>query len=237
MSGIDNVAAARDATAHLITLGRRRVAAIGHQSRSPGETGQLRSAGYRDALRAAGLPFPKSLVIPAPSFHRDSGAAAMEQLLGLPRRPDAVFCYNDLLAIGAMRTILSHGLRIPEDIAVAGFDDIEEARYSFPSLTTISPDKQQIARLAVARLIERLDGTPPSPPPITSRIRSRSGRAPGPDPGPPRDRGVRPPTPGPGARPARPRTSPGQRLGAWRSQQPPVLGTASLTSDHPFSGP
>ncbi len=87
----------------------------------------------------------------------------MEQLLSLPRRPDAVFCYNDLLAIGAMRTILSHGLRIPEDIAVAGFDDIEEARYSFPSLTTISPDKQQIARLAVARLIERLDGDAAQP--------------------------------------------------------------------------
>jgi LacI family repressor for deo operon, udp, cdd, tsx, nupC, and nupG len=156
--GIDNVAAARDATTHLIALGRRRVAAIGHQSASPGETGQLRSAGYRDALRAAGLPFRKSLVIPAPSFHRDSGATAMTQLLRLSQPPDAVFCYNDLLAIGAMRTILSHGLRIPGDIAVAGFDDIEESRYSFPSLTTISPDKQQIARLAVARLFERLKG-------------------------------------------------------------------------------
>jgi LacI family transcriptional regulator, repressor for deo operon, udp, cdd, tsx, nupC, and nupG len=156
--GIDNVAAARDATAHLIGLGRRRIAAIGHQSRSPGETGQLRSAGYRDALRAAGLPFRKSLVVPAVSFHRDSGAAAMAQLLGLAEPPDAVFCYNDLLAIGAMRTILSHGLRIPEDIAVAGFDDIEESRFSFPSLTSISPDKQSIARLAVARLFERLNG-------------------------------------------------------------------------------
>lgn len=156
--GIDNVAAARDATAHLIGLGRRRIAAIGHQSKSPGETGQLRSAGYREALRSAGLPFRKSLVVPAPSFHRGSGAVAMERLLRLPSPPDAVFCYNDLLAIGAMRTILSGGLRIPDDIAVVGFDDIEESRYSFPALTTISPDKQEIARLAVARLFDRLEG-------------------------------------------------------------------------------
>jgi len=161
--GIDNVAAARDATAHLIDLGRRRIAAIGHQSKSPGETGQLRSAGYHQALRAAGLPARKSLVVPAASFHRSSGAAAMERLLRLPSPPDAVFCYNDLLAIGAMRTILSSGLRIPEDIAVVGFDDIEDARYAFPSLTTISPDKENIARLAVARLFERIKGDEAAP--------------------------------------------------------------------------
>jgi LacI family transcriptional regulator, repressor for deo operon, udp, cdd, tsx, nupC, and nupG len=161
--GIDNVAAARDATAHLVELGRRRIAAIGHQSKSPGETGQLRSAGYQQALNAAGLPVRKSLVVPAASFHRNSGAAAMERLLRLSSPPDAVFCYNDLLAIGAMRTILSSGLRIPEDIAVVGFDDIEDARYSFPSLTTISPDKENIARLAVARLFERMKGAEVTP--------------------------------------------------------------------------
>jgi LacI family transcriptional regulator, repressor for deo operon, udp, cdd, tsx, nupC, and nupG len=166
--GIDNVAAARDATAALIGLGRRRIAAIGHQSRSPGETGQLRSAGYRQALESAGLPFRKSLVIPAPSYHRSSGAAAMEQLLRLPQPPDAVFCYNDLLAIGAMRTILSQGLRIPDDIAVVGFDDIEDSRYSFPSLTTISPDKQEIARLAIAQLFQRLKGD--NAPPVSHQV-------------------------------------------------------------------
>jgi DNA-binding LacI/PurR family transcriptional regulator len=87
----------------------------------------------------------------------------MERLLSLPQPPDAVFCYNDLLAIGAMRTILSRGLRIPDDIAVVGFDDIEESRYSFPSLTTISPDKQEIARLAVAQLLHRLKGESAAP--------------------------------------------------------------------------
>jgi len=161
--GIDNVAAARDATTHLIELGRRRIAAIGHQAKSSGETGQLRSAGYQEALRAAGLPVRKSLVVTTDSFHRSSGATAMERLLRLSSPPDAVFCFNDLLAIGAMRTILSSGLRIPEDIAVVGFDDIEDARYTFPTLTTISPDKEDIARLAVARLFDRLKGDPATP--------------------------------------------------------------------------
>jgi DNA-binding LacI/PurR family transcriptional regulator len=98
----------------------------------------------------------------APSFHRDSGAAAMDKLLALKKPPDAVFCYNDLLAIGAMRTALAKGLRIPEDIAVVGFDDIEEGRYSFPSLTTISPDKRGIAQAAIEQLFARL-GEPTRP--------------------------------------------------------------------------
>ena len=161
--GINNVAAARDATTHLIQLGHRRIAAIGHQGTPSGETGQLRSAGYRQALRAAGLTVRNSLVVPTASFHRSSGAAAMERLLRLPSPPDAVFCYNDLLAIGAMRTILASGLRIPQDIAVIGFDDIEDAQYTFPSLTTISPDKEGIARLAVAQLLDRLNGNEGTP--------------------------------------------------------------------------
>jgi DNA-binding LacI/PurR family transcriptional regulator len=154
--GLDNVAAARDATAHLIALGRQRIAAIGDQSRARGETGQLRSAGYREALRAGGLRYQPSLVVPASSFHRASGAEAMARLLDQATVPDAVFCYNDLLAIGAMQTVLRRGLRIPDDIAIVGFDDIEEARYAFPALTTIAPDKGALARCAVAQLFARL---------------------------------------------------------------------------------
>lgn len=162
--GIDNVAAARDATTHLISLGRRRIAAIGHQSGSPGETGQLRTAGYREALSEAGIRFSSSLVVPASSYHRRSGAEAMERLLDLEKRPDAVFCYNDLLAIGAMRSAFRRGFRVPDDIAVVGFDDIEEGRFSCPSLTTISPDKHGIAKKAVEQLFARLKdpALPPS---------------------------------------------------------------------------
>jgi DNA-binding LacI/PurR family transcriptional regulator len=155
---IDNVAAAMAATEHLIAVGRKRIAAIGDQPFFSGETAQYRTRGYRQAIEAAGRRYDPDLVIRADRFHRRDGAAAMATLLERKRPPDAVFCYNDLLAFGAMRTVLSAGLRVPADVAIVGFDDIEEGRYTTPTLTTISPDKGQIARLAVQALLRRLDG-------------------------------------------------------------------------------
>lgn len=155
---IDNVTAAREATEHLFSLGRTRVAAIGDQPYETGETAQLRTKGYRLAHQAAALPVDESLIVARPRFHRSDGAEAMQTLLdhkGGP--PDAVFCFNDLLALGALRTLLSRGIRVPEDVAVIGFDDIEDGRYHTPSLSTVAPDKQHIAQLAVERLIARLD--------------------------------------------------------------------------------
>lgn len=155
---VDNIGAARCAVEHLVGLGRQRIAAIGHQPYGTGETAQLRTQGYRAALESAGLRYDKRLVVRTPQFHRGDGAQAMRVLLALSKPPDAVFCYNDLLAIGAIRTMLRAGVRVPEDIAVVGFDDIEEGQYLIPSLTTIAPDKQSIASLAVGQLFERLDG-------------------------------------------------------------------------------
>ncbi|MFG1815364.1 LacI family DNA-binding transcriptional regulator [Kribbella sp. NPDC049174] len=160
---VDNVGAAELATRHLIDLSRQRIAAIGDQSDESRQTGQLRTQGYRNALRAAGLEVIPELIRPTEFFHRADGAAAMADLLALPDPPDAVFCYNDLLALGALRTILSRGLRVPEDIALVGFDDIEDGRYSTPSLTTIRPDKTQIAKHAVQLLLGRLDGDESAP--------------------------------------------------------------------------
>jgi DNA-binding LacI/PurR family transcriptional regulator len=161
---IDNVAAAHAATVHLIKLGRRRIAAIGDQRDVGPGTARLRLAGFAHALRDAGLTLDRRLVMPAPSYHRQDGAEAMTRLLHLDEPPDAVFCFNDLMAFGAIRTILSRGLRIPGDIAVVGFDDIEEGQFSTPTLTTISPDKEQIARLAVSLLHERLGSGRDRPP-------------------------------------------------------------------------
>jgi len=155
---VDNVAAARAATSHLVELGRRRIAAIGAQQVASGVTARLRLRGYRAALRRAGLGFDESLVRPAPAYHRADGAAAMAALLDLPEPPDAVFCFNDLLALGALRTLLRSGVRVPEDIAVVGFDDIEDGRYATPTLSTVKPDKAEIARLAVELLADRLAG-------------------------------------------------------------------------------
>ncbi|MEV0379328.1 LacI family DNA-binding transcriptional regulator [Nonomuraea sp. NPDC050643] len=160
---IDNVAAAREATTHLLDLGRRRVAAIGDQPYATGETAQLRTAGYRQAHNRAGLEVHEELVMSTPHFHRRLGAQAMERLLAMPDPPDAVFCYNDLLALGAIRALIRAGRRVPDDVAVVGLDDIEEGQFSTPSLTTIAPDKGEIARRAVNTLLESITGTPSAP--------------------------------------------------------------------------
>ena len=94
------------------------------------------------------------------SFTREEGAAAVDRLVALPERPDALFCFNDLLALGALRRLHDHGVAVPDEVAVVGVDDIEDGRYSTPSLTTIRPDKAGIARLAVQLLADRLDAAP-----------------------------------------------------------------------------
>jgi DNA-binding LacI/PurR family transcriptional regulator len=153
---IDNVAAAQVATEHLIDLGRRRIAAIGAQGFESGQTAHLRLAGYREALSGSGMAEDPQLIAAVDAFHRADGAEAMSRLLELDDPPDAVFCFNDLLALGALRTLHERGLAVPGDVAVVGFDDIDESRYSVPALTTVSPDKQQIADVAVDALVHRL---------------------------------------------------------------------------------
>ncbi len=161
---IDNVAGAQAAVAHLAQLGRRRIAAIGSQPHVSGGTAALRLKGYRQALRSARLPYDPMLVVPAAHYHRSDGAQAMATLLDLDDPPDAVFCLNDLMALGAIRTLHARGLRVPEQIAVIGFDDIEEARFSTPTLSTVAPDKGQIARLALGLLERRItDGDSAQP--------------------------------------------------------------------------
>lgn len=161
---IDNVAAAKVATAHLIGLGRRRIAAIGDQPQPAFRTAHLRMRGFSEALAEAGHPVVPELRCSVDSYHRADGAAAMHRLLDLPEPPDAVFCFNDLLALGALRALHDRGVRVPEDVAVVGWDDVQDGRYSMPTLTTISPDKQQIASLAVGFLAGRLEGERPDAP-------------------------------------------------------------------------
>ncbi len=161
-----NVAAARLATKHLLDLGRHRIASIGnHEELSivGGAGGHRRLRGYTEALADVGLPLDPQIIMQVASYNRAEGARAMQQLLALPHPPDAVFCFNDLLALGAMRALHEAGRRIPDDVAVIGFDNIEEVRFSIPSLTTIAPDKEKIGELAVSLLLERIDGTRTGP--------------------------------------------------------------------------
>jgi DNA-binding LacI/PurR family transcriptional regulator len=156
--GIDNVSAAKTATEHLLNLPRRRVAFIGAEHQS--HMADMRLTGYRQALRQARIRFDSDLVVGVRGYHRRDGADAVRRILDRPGPlPDALLCANDLLAQGAMRALHDQGLRIPDDVAVAGFDDTDEASYSIPSLTSISPDKRHIARVAVSRLVSRMNGS------------------------------------------------------------------------------
>ena len=160
--GIDNVTAGRDAVRHLLDGGRRRIAAVGADlTDNHVGTALGRLQGYRDAHREAGLAPPPELAITTQGWGRASGYAAVAALLDGDTEVDALFCFNDLLAIGGMRALADHGLRVPDDVAVVGWDDIEEASFTCPSLTSVSPAKAAIAETAVTRLLEHIGGKPP----------------------------------------------------------------------------
>jgi DNA-binding LacI/PurR family transcriptional regulator len=154
---IDNVSAAREATAHLVAGGRRRIGAIGLQHDPLAQTGVQREEGFRAGLAAAGLAADPRLLRHVELYERSAGYAAMCALLDGEVRPDAVFCFADVLAVGALRACLTRGVRVPEDVALMGFDDVEEARFATPSLSSVRPDRDAIARVAVRRLVARLE--------------------------------------------------------------------------------
>ncbi|NQX10855.1 LacI family DNA-binding transcriptional regulator [Microbacteriaceae bacterium VKM Ac-2855] len=153
---MQNVEAARAATEYLIGIGRRRIVVLGaHPGEEIGSAG-LRLRGYREALEAAGIPYDDGLIGYSGPWHRENGAVSMRAVLesGVPF--DAVFGLNDALALGGLRVLQQAGLRVPEDVAVMGFDNIDETQYALPSLSTVEPGRLEIARTAVAALIERI---------------------------------------------------------------------------------
>ena len=162
---IDDAAAGADAARHLCELGRRRIAAIGVHD-GPHVAPRRRLAGYRAALAEAGCPASPRLEARVAGSGRADGAAAMARLIEQGDPPDAVFCFNDRLALGAIRTLLERGIDVPGEVAVIGFDDIEDGRFATPTLSTIAPDTPRIAQLAVDLLAERLgDGPAATGPP------------------------------------------------------------------------
>ncbi|MDR6972256.1 LacI family DNA-binding transcriptional regulator [Leifsonia shinshuensis] len=154
-----NTEGARAATEHLIAGGRRRIVALGAH---PGEeigSAALRLDGYRQALDAAGIPFDGSLVVPVGTWLRRNGAEGMRDFLTAGTPFDGVVAFNDAIALGALRALQEAGLRVPEDVAVVGFDNVDETQYSMPTLSTIDPGREEIARTAVDLLIRRMEGS------------------------------------------------------------------------------
>ncbi|MFC4018765.1 LacI family DNA-binding transcriptional regulator [Micromonospora sp. GCM10011542] len=154
---VDAARAAEDATAHLLRAGRRRIAAIGAYPTASAAVPRACTVGYQRALRRAGLAPVPGHPLPTSRHRRADGYRAARALLARPDRPDAMFCYSDPLAIGAMRAAFDAGLRVPADVAVIGIGDIEEGRYSRPTLSTVSVDTGFLAREAVARVAARID--------------------------------------------------------------------------------
>lgn len=159
-----NTDGARAATAHLLGAGRRRIIALGsHPGEDVGSPG-LRLRGYTEALTQAGVPLDDDLVVPVDLWHRVDGADAMRAVLDAGVPFDGVVAFNDSLALGALRVLLERGIRVPDDVAVIGFDDLDETRYSLPALSTIDPGRSEIARTAVELLSARIRGDDVGPP-------------------------------------------------------------------------
>ena len=152
-----NTEAARAATEFLVERGRRRIALVGaHEGEVIGSAG-LRLAGYREALEAQGIGWDESLVAPAGAWHRIDGLRATRDLIASGVDVDALFALNDPLAFGALRALEEAGRSVPGDVAVVGFDAVDESAFSIPALTTVDPGREWIAQQAVRRIAQRIE--------------------------------------------------------------------------------
>lgn len=155
--GIDDVAAAEQATTHLLRLGRRRVAFLGGSGDAPYEPGTslMRRAGWASALVAAGVQAGPHL--PVEDFSGAAAAAAVTRSLAGGASFDALLCASDVLAIGAMRALEDAGVAPGRDVGVVGWDDVAFAPYTSPTLTSVSPDTAVIASTALTLLTGRIE--------------------------------------------------------------------------------
>ncbi|HWJ21971.1 MAG TPA: LacI family DNA-binding transcriptional regulator [Gemmatimonadaceae bacterium] len=148
---VGNFDGARAMVRHLVALGHRRVAIITGAERNYDAAERRR--GYRDALREAGIK-PHAAWEARGDFGEESGYRAAQQLLAARPRPTAIFAANDAMAIGALSALRESGVRVPEDVAVAGFDDIPMARYMSPPLSSVHVDISALGEHATTRLVE-----------------------------------------------------------------------------------
>ncbi|MFO1149991.1 MAG: LacI family DNA-binding transcriptional regulator [Alsobacter sp.] len=157
--GPDNRAGSRKGVAHLVEMGHRRIAFLGGDHTMT--TMHERLEGYRDALMEAGIAFDPDLVFET-NPTREGGRQGIERALAAARPPTAFSCYNDIVAMGAARALATRGIRVGEEIAVVGFDDIAEAEHNAPPLTTVNADTRIMGARAAQSLLALIQGGDPA---------------------------------------------------------------------------
>ncbi|MDV7105464.1 DNA-binding transcriptional regulator CytR [Vibrio sp. TH_r3] len=152
---IDNLTSAFEAVNYLTQMGHKKIAQIS----GPEESAlcKFRHQGYQQALRRAGIAL-NTAYCTSSNFSFEGGAKALRKLLSLPDIPTAIFCHNDTMAIGAIQEAKKLGLRVPQDISLVGFDDIQFSQYCDPPLTTVSQPRYEIGRQAMLMMLELLKG-------------------------------------------------------------------------------
>jgi DNA-binding LacI/PurR family transcriptional regulator len=164
---VDNRHGGHLATEHLLQLGHRRIAYVSGPADHSDDLDRL--AGYRQALDQAGIPFEASLVV-AGTGRADGGERALPDLMALEAPPTAVFCYNDMTAIGLMRAAAAVGISIPADLAVVGFDDIPFASYVRPPLSTIAQPKVRMGVWAMEMVVALIATSSPLEDQFSNRV-------------------------------------------------------------------
>lgn len=156
---VDDIQGARVAVEHLLSLGHRRVGYVGVGNRP--KSNQYRLKGYQAALEAAGIDFDPALIFTshAVADHAKCGEASLEPLLAAGAT--AVFCYNDMTAIGLLNACYTRGISVPGDLSIIGFDDIDMAAYTIPPLTTIRQPRFDLGKRAMSMLLALLKGENP----------------------------------------------------------------------------
>jgi LacI family repressor for deo operon, udp, cdd, tsx, nupC, and nupG len=173
---VNNREAARRMTRYLAGLGHRRIAYVGGPAGNVLET--ERQQGYRAGLRKAGLPADPELIFGG-DYTLDAGVRAGQAIAAGGRRPSAVFCSSDEMAVGLMQALAAAGIRVPDEISVAGFDDIELAAVVQPSLTTIRQPRRELGRTGALVLIDLLQGrTAPNRVRLATELIVRASTAP-----------------------------------------------------------
>lgn len=154
----DNYRGGYQAARYLIELGHRRIACITGPSNL--SSSAARVSGYRAALEENGLSVDEALIVRG-DFHYQGGIDGVKTLMRLPEFPTAIFACNDLMAIGALRSLHRQNLRVPKDVSIIGFDDIAQASFVSPSLSTIAQLKYEIGQIVVKMLVDRISDRGP----------------------------------------------------------------------------